>query len=134
MRMSQDESLLGEFPKFCLDKEGCCPEATVFFIVGENVEMLCRYFASDIGFYAFTRFYAGPQFDSTGFRYKKEYFQKLPIPWSEKLIGIQSDGEFDGELRMTLGLTDEEMEFVVQYEENLLWPWRRPAIRPWKRD
>ena len=118
--MPQDKDLLSQFPKFHLDTEGFYPEATVFFIVGERVETLCRFFASDIGFYAFTRFYAGPQFDDTGFRYKKEYFTKLPIPTTRTLDNVVGDKAFDDALCKALSLSQEEMSFIKRYKAMLL--------------
>ena len=120
MRMPQDKTLLTQFPKFHLDTEGFYPEATVFFIVGERVETLCRFFASDIGFYAFTRFYAGPQFDDTGFRYKKEYFTKLPIPQTCALDNLANENAFDDALCKVLSLSQEELSFIRGYKAKLL--------------
>ena len=118
--MPQDKDLLSQFPKFHLDTEGFYPEATVFFIVGERVETLCRFFASDIGFYAFTRFYAGPQFDDTGFRYKKEYFTKLPIPTTRVLDNVADSEAFDNALCKVFSLSQDEIAFISEYKAKLL--------------
>ena len=120
MRMPQDNGLLAQFPKFYLDTEGFYPEATVFFIVGERVQTLCRFFASDIGFYVFTRFYAGPQFDDTGFRYKKEYFTKLPIPKTPIIDNLPDEKTFDDALCRALSLSQDEIAFIRGYKSKLL--------------
>ena len=118
--MPQDKTLLSQFPKFHLDVEGFFPEATVFFIVGERVETLCRFFASDVGFYTFTRFYAGPQFDDTGFRYKKEYFTKMPIPTTRALDNLANEKMYDDALCNVLSLSQEETDFIKSYKVKLL--------------
>ena len=120
MRMPQDKTLLSQFPKFHLDVEGFFPEATVFFIVGERVETLCRFFASDVGFYTFTRFYAGPQFDDTGFRYKKEYFTRMPIPKTRALDNLANEKMYDEALCKVLSLSQEETDFIKSYKVKLL--------------
>lgn len=77
MRMPQSTHLLSSYPYIYFDREKYFVEATNFMITGKNIDMLYLFLVSDLGFYIFTRFYSGPQFDSTGFRYKKNY---LVIP------------------------------------------------------
>ena len=112
--------MLSQFPKFHLDREGFFPEATLFFIVGERIETLCRFFVSDIGFYAFARFYSGPQFDDTGFRYKKEYVTKIPIPQNCILDNIADEKIINDVLCEVLSLSQDEVSFIKFYKTKLI--------------
>ena len=116
MRMPKDMNQLGDYPKFHLDTNGYYPEATLFLITGEDLDALLCYLCSDIGFFIFTKFFAGPQFDATGFRYKKEYITNLPVPHSD----INYSGkQYDAWIMRKLGLTQEEMECARAYKKNL---------------
>ncbi len=52
-------------------------EATNFMMNGNDINVIYSFINSDLGFYIFSKFYSGPQFDNTGFRYKKEYLQNM---------------------------------------------------------
>ena len=70
-------------PQFYLDCNGTFfPEATVFIMTGEGIEKLYYAFHSKLITYVFKRFYAGGGLGEEGFRYKKAFFEKLPIPLS----------------------------------------------------
>ena len=68
-------------PQFFLDNIGqFYPEATVFIMTGEGIEYLYHAFHTSIVTYIFKRFYAGGGLGEEGYRYKKVFFEKLPIP------------------------------------------------------
>ncbi|MCO6469094.1 MAG: Eco57I restriction-modification methylase domain-containing protein [Bacteroidales bacterium] len=68
-------------PQFYLDNAGeFFPEATTFILTGNHLEYLCNMFNSKTIAYAFKTFYAGGGLGESGYRYKKVFFEKLPIP------------------------------------------------------
>jgi adenine-specific DNA-methyltransferase len=68
-------------PQFYLDNAGeFFPEATTFILTGNHLEYLCNMFNSKTIAYAFKTFYAGVGLGESGYRYKKVFFEKLPIP------------------------------------------------------
>ncbi len=68
-------------PKFYLDELGnYFPEATTFILTGNHLKYLCNLFHSKTITYIFKTFYAGGGLGEAGFRYKKAYFENLPIP------------------------------------------------------
>ena len=66
-------------PQFCLDTQNLYPEATSFFIVGENLKWLCAFLNSEPITVIFRLFYAGGELVGK-FRYKKTFLNSLPIP------------------------------------------------------
>lgn len=66
-------------PQFYYDTEGYFPEATCFFIVGENLKYLTAMLNSKLLSWTFKNFYAGGGLGASGFRYKKVFLEKLPI-------------------------------------------------------
>jgi len=72
---------ISQEPKFYLDiEEHFYPEATSFLMVGKYLEYLCVLFHSKPITYFFKLFYAGGGLGETGYRYKKAFFENLPIP------------------------------------------------------
>ena len=72
-------------PQFYLDEQGkFFPEATTFILIGEHLRYLYNIFHSKVFTYFFKHFYAGGGLGEDGYRYKKVFFEKLPIP---KMIG-----------------------------------------------
>ena len=80
MRMPRQEEALGEYPYFYLDEECFFAEATNFIMTGQDIDLIYLFLTSELGFFAFSKFYSGPQFDETGFRYKKAYLDNTFIP------------------------------------------------------
>jgi adenine-specific DNA-methyltransferase len=80
MRMPRQEKLLQEYPYFFFDEESFYAEATNFIMTGADLEWIYLFLASDLGFFVFSKFYSGPQFDATGFRYKKAYLEETFVP------------------------------------------------------
>ena len=58
----------------------------------------------------------GPVFDDTGFRFKKEYLLKLPIP----LIIKNANHITDDILSKYIDLSQEEMNVILSYKRNLI--------------
>ena len=117
MRLPRETIRLDDYPKFHLDTEKYYPEATLFLITGEDLDALLCYLCSDVGFFVFTKCFAGPQFDATGFRYKKEYISCLPVPHSDTSFSIMGYNEW---VKQKLNLTSDEVEYVHTYKKNLV--------------
>ncbi len=66
-------------PQFHYDEKGYYPEATVFFITGENLKYLTALLNSKPVTYFFKKFYAGGELVGK-YRYKKAFLGNLPIP------------------------------------------------------
>jgi hypothetical protein len=110
-------------------------EATNFMLTGKNLELIFSFLVSDIGFYTFSKFYSGPQFDETGFRYKKEYMNDLYIPninhsdnisltlcFNSTTFDIKKIEEIGEEIFIrTIGLDKKEIEVIKNYKKSLLF-------------
>ena len=116
MRLPKSISKIDTYPNIAFDNDGYVPEATLFMMNGESIENICSYLTSDIGFFIFARFYMGPVFDDTGFRFKKEYLLKLPIP----LIIKNANHITDDILSKYIDLSQEEMNVILSYKRNLI--------------
>ena len=101
-------------PQFYLDGKGVfVPEATVFIMTGRGIEPLYHIFHSHITTYIFKRFYAGGGLGEDGYRYKKAFFEKLPIPL--QLIALDvNESNVDEILMLTYGFNEDERKFIVQ--------------------
>ncbi|MFO7735481.1 MAG: Eco57I restriction-modification methylase domain-containing protein, partial [bacterium] len=80
MRLPKKAKNYKNYPYFFLDKKSFFAEATNFIMTGDGVHLIVSILSSALGVFAFTKYFSGPQFDSKGFRYKKEYLNKFPIP------------------------------------------------------
>ncbi|MDD3672690.1 MAG: Eco57I restriction-modification methylase domain-containing protein [Synergistaceae bacterium] len=137
MRLPRENSSLNDYPYFYFDTTNFYLEATNFMIVGNNIENIFLFLCSDIGFFTFTKFYSGPQFDQTGFRFKKEYINELFVPvidkettvkfkniihdlHSSKTEKIITQNEVENIYSSTIGLNEEENEYIKSYKNNLL--------------
>ncbi|MDM8173661.1 hypothetical protein QT327_04675 [Olivibacter sp. 47] len=132
MRMPRDKTLLREYPYFHLDNDNFFIEATNFMITGEDIDLIFLFLTSNLGFFAFSKFYTGPQFDSTGFRYKKAYLDETFVPKPndvaasllrnkmEHLSHEDMEDSLNDLWSDIVGLTIEERHFVNVYKENLL--------------
>ncbi|MDB8629575.1 TaqI-like C-terminal specificity domain-containing protein [Streptococcus mutans] len=99
-------------PKFYLDKtKKFVPEATAFLISGENktLEYLLDWLNSYTISYIFKKFYAGGSLGDKGYRYKKEFLLKLPIP-----LKISDDNYNNNEklIQERLQFSEEEINFI----------------------
>ena len=71
--------------QFYLDSDKYNPdrfyaEATSFILTGENLYYLLAILNSKCATFVFKTFYAGGGLGESGFRYKKQFLEKLPIP------------------------------------------------------
>ncbi|MGL2756138.1 DUF7149 domain-containing protein [Helicobacter pylori] len=72
-------------PRFYLDNGECelggfYAEATSFILTGENLHYLLGMLHSKLITFAFKTFYAGGGLGESGYRYKKAFIERLPIP------------------------------------------------------
>ncbi|MCR6587516.1 DUF7149 domain-containing protein [Campylobacter insulaenigrae] len=67
-------------PQFYLDTKDFFAEATSFVLTGDNLKYLIAFLNNDFVAYIFKTFYAGGNLGENGFRYKKAFLEKLPIP------------------------------------------------------
>ena len=81
------------FPQFYLDNVGqFIPEATTFIMTGKNLRYLYNILQSKTFTFFFKRFYAGGGLGEDGYRYKKAFLERLPIP---KMIGTSNQKEIE---------------------------------------
>ena len=118
MRLPRNKEKMDKYPYFYYDTKNFFPEATLFLMVGDQLSQVYDFLCSEIGFFIFSKYYMGPVFDSTGFRYKKDYLCNLPVP----KVKVDSSGAEDYEIKLSelLGLSREEMDYIHQYKDNLL--------------
>ncbi|MFU2117650.1 TaqI-like C-terminal specificity domain-containing protein [Ornithobacterium rhinotracheale] len=99
-------------PQFYLDETGkFYPEATTFIMTGSNIEYLYHLLNSNVVTYFFKEFYAGGGLGNEGYRYKKVFLEKLPIPKNTLNIEV-SEINIDNYLYNLYGFTDEEIKFL----------------------
>ncbi|EJB54803.1 putative type IIS restriction/modification enzyme [Helicobacter pylori Hp H-29] len=72
-------------PRFYLDNGECelgvfYAEATSFILIGEHLRYLLGMLHSKLITFAFKTFYAGGGLGESGYRYKKAFIERLPIP------------------------------------------------------
>ncbi len=67
-------------PSFAFDTKGFYPEATTFIMTGKSLKYLLAILNSYPVAYFFKQFYAGGGLGEEGYRYKKAFLEKLPIP------------------------------------------------------
>ncbi len=72
-------------PRFYLDNGECelgyfYAEATSFILTGEHLRYLLGMLHSKLTTFAFKTFYAGGGLGESGYRYKKAFIERLPIP------------------------------------------------------
>ena len=104
-------------PQFFFDeKNNFFPEATTFILTGNNLRYLCNLFNTNFIAWVFKRFYAGGGLGENGYRYKKAFFEKLPIPiyiGSSIQIGIEKNVKnIDLKVYELYGLSDEEIAYI----------------------
>ncbi|MFP6295343.1 Eco57I restriction-modification methylase domain-containing protein [Helicobacter pylori] len=88
-------------PRFYLDNGECglgyfYAEATSFILTGEHLRYLLGMLHSKLITFAFKTFYAGGGLGESGYRYKKAFIERLPIPQitekNQELAGKITDG------------------------------------------
>ncbi|WQZ35849.1 class I SAM-dependent DNA methyltransferase [Helicobacter pylori] len=131
-------------PRFYLDNGGCelgyfYAEATSFILTGEHLCYLLGMLHSKLITFAFKTFYAGGGLGESGYRYKKAFIERLPIPkitpQNQKLADKITDGakaileakekdpkantqelekEIDALVYQLYNLTDEEIKIIEE--------------------
>ncbi len=129
-------------PRFYLDNGECelgyfYAEATSFILTGEHLRYLLGMLHSKLITFAFKTFYAGGGLGKSGYRYKKAFIERLPIPkitpQNQKLAHKITDGakailalkekdpkantqklekEIDALVYQLYNLTDEEIKII----------------------
>ena len=97
------------------------PEATTFIMTGEHLEYLCHLFNSNPVAWFFKRFYAGGGLGENGYRYKKAFFENLPVPkykGTELQKKIESKTEINRKVYELYGLNEEEIQFIENVQKN----------------
>ncbi len=134
-------------PRFYLDNGECelgyfYAEATSFILTGEYLRYLLGMLHSKLITFAFKTFYAGGGLGESGYRYKKAFIERLPIPkitpQNQKLAHKITDGakaileskekdpkantqklekEIDALVYQLYNLTDEEIKIIEEGQE-----------------
>ncbi len=134
-------------PRFYLDNGECelgyfYAEATSFILTGEHLRYLLGMLHSKLITFAFKTFYAGGGLGESGYRYKKAFIERLPIPkvtpQNQKLADKITDGakqileakekdpkantqklekEIDALVYQLYNLTDEEIKTIEEGQE-----------------
>ncbi|UOS46582.1 class I SAM-dependent DNA methyltransferase [Helicobacter pylori] len=134
-------------PRFYLDNGGCelgyfYAEATSFILTGEHLRYLLGMLHSKLITFAFKTFYAGGGLGESGYRYKKAFIERLPIPkitpQNQELADKITDGakaileakekdpkantqklekEIDALVYQLYNLTDEEIKIIEEGQE-----------------
>ncbi|GAA8344006.1 class I SAM-dependent DNA methyltransferase [Helicobacter pylori] len=134
-------------PRFYLDNGECelgyfYAEATSFILTGEHLRYLLGMLHSKLITFAFKTFYAGGGLGESGYRYKKAFIERLPIPQitekNQELADKITDGakaileakekdpkantqqlekEIDALVYQLYNLTDEEIKIVEEGQE-----------------
>ena len=99
-------------PQFYLDNEGeFLAEATTFIMTGNNLEYLYHLLHSKIITYFFKTFYAGGGLGGDGYRYKKAFLEKLPIPKNINNMSLNQNNVEDI-VNKIYQLSEEEIAFI----------------------
>ncbi|WP_437342096.1 Eco57I restriction-modification methylase domain-containing protein [Helicobacter pylori] len=134
-------------PRFYLDNGECglgyfYAEATSFILTGEHLHYLLGMLHSKLITFAFKTFYAGGGLGESGYRYKKAFIERLPIPQiteknqelADKIIALvdkilkskakdpkantqRSEKEIDALVYQLYNLTDEEIKIIEEGQE-----------------
>lgn len=134
-------------PRFYLDNGECelgyfYAEATSFILTGEHLRYLLGMLHSKLITFAFKTFYAGGGLGESGYRYKKAFIERLPIPkitpqnqkLADKIIALvdkileakekdpkantqELEKEIDALVYQLYNLTDEEIKIIEEGQE-----------------
>lgn len=134
-------------PRFYLDNGECelgyfYAEATSFILTGEHLRYLLGMLHSKLITFAFKTFYAGGGLGESGYRYKKAFIERLPIPkitpqnqeLADKIIVLvdkilkskekdpkantqELEKEIDALVYQLYNLTDEEIKIIEEGQE-----------------
>ena len=102
-------------PQFYLDNEGeFFAEATTFIMTGSNLDYLYNLLHSKIITYFFKTFYAGGGLGVDGYRYKKAFLERLPIPKIKSKVEFKTNDEIERYISLAYNLTEEEIELITK--------------------
>ncbi|PUD33614.1 type IIG restriction enzyme/methyltransferase [Helicobacter pylori] len=134
-------------PRFYLDNGECelgvfYAEATSFILTGEHLRYLLGMLHSKLITFAFKTFYAGGGLGESGYRYKKAFIERLPIPQiteknqelADEIIALvdkilkskekdpkantqKLEKEIDALVYQLYNLTDEEIKIIEEEQE-----------------
>ncbi|WP_434645899.1 DUF7149 domain-containing protein [Helicobacter pylori] len=134
-------------PRFYLDNGECelgyfYAEATSFILTGEHLHYLLGMLHSKLITFAFKTFYAGGGLGESGYRYKKAFIERLPIPkitpknqelarkitdGAERILKVKEkdpkantldlEKEIDALVYQLYNLTDEEIKIIEEGQE-----------------
>ncbi|WGH05706.1 class I SAM-dependent DNA methyltransferase [Helicobacter pylori] len=134
-------------PRFYLDNGECelgyfYAEATSFILTGEHLRYLLGMLHSKLITFAFKTFYAGGGLGESGYRYKKAFIERLPIPQitpknqelarkitdgAERILKVKEkdpkantldlEKEIDALVYQLYNLTDEEIKIIEEGQE-----------------
>ncbi len=134
-------------PRFYLDNGECelgyfYAEATSFILTGEHLHYLLGMLHSKLITFAFKTFYAGGGLGESGYRYKKAFIERLPIPkitpknqklarkitdCAKQILALkekdpkantqQLEKEIDALVYQLYNLTDEEIKIIEEGQE-----------------
>ncbi|GAA7239392.1 class I SAM-dependent DNA methyltransferase [Helicobacter pylori] len=134
-------------PRFYLDNGECelgyfYAEATSFILTGEHLRYLLGMLHSKLITFAFKTFYAGGGLSESGYRYKKAFIERLPIPQiteknqkladkitdsAEAILALKEkdpkantqglEKEIDALVYRLYNLTDEEIKIIEEGQE-----------------
>lgn len=105
-------------PRFYLDNGKFFPEATTFILTGKNLKYLINLFNAPSLSFIFKNFYAGGGLSENGYRYKKVFFENLPIPLYDatvlqrKIEDTTDVQEINRLVYKLYNLTSEEIDFI----------------------
>lgn len=135
-----------QYPRFFLDTEGkYYPEASSFLLTGKYLKLLIGILHSVAFTFFFKNFYSGGQLGKSGYRYKKVFLEKTPIPLpnnkNHELIQRIEDivntiltnrqkskdtsteeTEINKLVYQLYGLTDEEVDFIEKINSKRMFP------------
>lgn len=99
-------------PQFYLDNIGeFYPEATTFIMTGDDLEYLYHLLQSKPVTYFFKTFYSGGGLGNEGYRYKKMFLEKLPVPKNNKDMKFKNENA-NNIIYNHYGLNDNEIKFI----------------------
>lgn len=138
-------------PRFYLDNGECglgyfYAEATSFILTGEHLRYLLGMLHSKLITFAFKTFYAGGGLGESGYRYKKAFIERLPIPQiteknqeladkitdcAKQILALKEkdpkantqklEKEIDALVYRLYHLTDEEIKIIEEGQETKSW-------------
>lgn len=80
-------------------------------MVGSEIEYLYHFLCSRAVTYFFKTFYAGGGLGNSGYRYKKVFLEKLPIPRNTKKLKINKENVNEVVYKL-YELNDDEIRFI----------------------